>query len=1180
MASNVTSHDVRNSSNTRMIKLITIRLKEAALDSPSFRTSLNHTTAQIEQIEQWIEGLIMSIKKYPQQYTDFKQYNQVLLSQLLPDFLRHGLISSELTFNVVNNSQANLEKLWEKSTNDLSVNQIQIVELLSTVSKTHIKRYKEIKRNLDYLQNKYDTFLQQFLAQSKQKTPHALREDSYQLFEARKLYISCFLDFPIEISKFHNTLNEILIVISDILLKNKSSYDEGYFQKVKAWTDAQSKSINGLLKDIMSARDQIEQTTISHIQPSKNINQYDVALYTERDLLSYIPEIDGSNPNTTFEKHGWLLMKTYVGKPARPIWVKRWVFIKSGVFGMFSIAPSKNSVQETDKIGVLNTKIQYLPNEDRHFCFQITVGGTVVVLQAENLKELKAWLRVFYYEKQRASDPTNESSVLASGRYPPLFSDFACSSLTSVDTELTSSRIQTQVNNNIEGEGALVSTKLSSLASFFLQELSQNDQYKYLDISTPMNTQKSRLSIAANAFIRASGLPNAVVANTYGSVNWGLYYMFDNVKAFTGYQSTFVLKDTSQNLSRIIDQQPYPEYYPSHLKGYDIQMRSLFSYTISKEEFLLCRFDCLWGLNQEQELSGSCFVTHKNLYVYLNSAGFISLIKKPLYDIVAVDAHKDQFWDVLKIYDIEGLNMKGRIFLDDTKAIQAKIDLLIHEVSSAKPKTLKELIVEIQNIDKESEAEKQQTEAVNSNQATGLPPARSMELKETSSFQPFKGSTLANTEIKTNYSNEYKLMAVESFNAPAKALFHILYGDHTSTFREIADFIEYNDFHLTPWFQDGDKVSRIYDFKVSFMKHFLHSDESYLARIRQTIEEFVDNKYYRIEEKKAPMKALLTDYVQFIKKIVIVETDAKNCKIFFYGKFVYPKGNIKIFMNTILTATTFRYNKNETLRIIDSLHKSVEKLGTHGKILKAIRLYGNLSKVESPPELDEIENSLFHLSIGSQIRYYVKSAIYFVAKLLLLFTRLVYTVGFGTFQAISMNKLITFSLCCSMLFNVFLIGKSSVSYWYDRRSEQVLLDFKQSLMSNRLERSLTLNELEALQGYNFNTSSSCFHKFLDNGAAYGSLYAQSANSQFRETRHQIAVKRNELVVQLKVLENAEREILSGSFKNFLISEINLCKVSLDELQVDDEGLKSYCDECIKEFKSLSSLGYSAPLQLL
>lgn len=1165
MASHVTSDDVQNSANTRIIKLITIRLKEAALDSPSFRTSLNHTTAQIEQTERWIDGLLKSIRKYPQQYSDFKQLNHVMLTQLLPDFLKNGLINSELTFNVVNSSQANLQKLWETRISDLSFKDDQIIDLLSTVSKTHIKRYKEIKRNLDYLQNKYDTFLQQFLAQSKQKTPHALREDSFQLFEARKLYLSCLLDFPIEISKFHNVLNETLIVISDLLLKDKSSYDQVYFEKVKAWTDAQSISMNSLWRDLVSSKDQIEHATIAHIQPSKNISQYDLSLYTEKDLVSYMPEIDGNNPDITYEKHGWLLMKTYVGKPARTIWVKRWIFIKTGVFGMFSIAPSKNSVEETDKIGILTTNIQYLPNEDRHFCFQITTGETNIVLQAENLKELKAWLRVFYFEKQRALDPTNESSVLASGRYPPLFSDFASSSLTSVDVELTSSKIDS-------GESTLLSTKLSTLATLFFQELADNDQYKYLDISTPMNTQKSRVSIAAHAFILPSSIPNAVVANTWGSVNWGLYYMFENVKAFNGYQSTFVLKGSRTSLSRIITQQPYPDYYPSHLKGYDIQMRALFDFTTNDNELLLCRFDCLLGLNPEQELPGSCFLTRKNIYVYLNSAGFISLIKKPLYDIVAVDTQRDKHWDVLKIYDIEGLNMKGRIFLDDANAIQKKINLLIHEVSNNKPKTLEELINELNTIDKESERERQQS-LVSSNGSN-----KPLELKETSSFQPFNGSTLANTEIKTNYSNEFKLLAVDTFNAPAKALFHILYGDHTSIFRDTAEFVEYNDFHLTPWFQDDNKVSRIYDFKVSFMQNFHHSNESYLARILQTIEEFVDNKYYRIEEKKAPMKSILTDYVQFIKKVVIVETDAKNCKIYFYGKVVYPQGNVKIFMNKILTATTFSYNKSETNRIIGFLHKSVDKLGSHGKILKAIRLYGNLSKVDTPPELDEIENALFHVSLASQAKYYAKYTFYFVVKVLFMFTRVLYDAGFSIIQAISMNKLLLLLLCCSILGNIFLMGKSSVSYWYDRRSDKILTDFKAGLMSNRLERSLTLNELEILEGYNLNGTTQCFANFLAKGASYDSQFGHSVDSRFRETRHQISVKRNDLLVQLKILETTERELLSGSFKNFLISEINLCKVSLDELNVQDEGLKRYCNECIREFKSFSSSSRT-PLQL-
>ncbi|KAH3680133.1 hypothetical protein WICMUC_000534 [Wickerhamomyces mucosus] len=1136
-------------SSTKAIKLISVRLKEAALDSPSFRASVNNSITQIEQTELWIEGLLKSLKKYPQQFQDFEQVNNVMFNQLLPEFLQNGLINKENTSNVIETSKTNLNSLWSESLKNLNVNAPEIIDLLGDLSRTHLRAFKETRKNFEFLQSKYDSLLLKFLSQSKSKEPSALREDSFQLFEARKLYLSSVLDMPIELSRLYQLINVTLMELSYVLLADKDTYDRIYFDKVKSWNDAQSKSADSLLQDMISSKAQIEKATIKQFEPSRDLKHYSIPSLDTEALYKYNPDVDGPQSDLVYEKHGWLSMKTTVGKPARTIWVRRWAFVKSGVFGLFNLSPSKTFVQESDKIGVLLINVKYASDEDRRFCFEVKSSDTTIVFQAESLKEFRSWLRVFKAEKQRVLDSPKLSGQLAFGRYPPVLTDFASTSLTTVDAELTSSRY---ANNDAPHPLASESVQLAVLTSDNFDFQDENNYYKNTDFHTPVQTSKSKAAIAAKAYVLPSCVPSAITANTWGSVHWGLYYMTDNVKAFNGSHYTTQTPTNNVMLSSLIRSHSYPTYYPNSLKSYDVQMRALFDFTMESDELLLGYFNCLWSLKAEQELSGCCFLTHKNAYFYLNSTGFILLRKKPLTDIVAVDVQRDTNWDVLKIYDFEGLNLRGRIFLEDAKIIQKEIDILINNSSSENPKGNKELLEIFQTFGSSEKSSKgpnsQNTEV----------------LKETISFQPFTGSLIENTEIKTDYTKDHTLLAVESFNAPAKALFHILYGDHSSIARESAPFFQYHDFHFTPWFNDNGKRTRMYDYKLSYFKEFLNLNQDYLVRIRQVIEEFVDNKYYRIEERKAPMKVFLSDYIQITRKIIIIETDTKSCKVLFYQKFNYPWGNTSAVTNILLKATSFHIGKSEVLNIAHAIHKAVEKLGAHGKILKSIRTYGNLSKTNEAPKIENIENFLNNISLASTLKYYTKSIIYLIVRTLFSFMRLFYFATTTSIQTFSTHKFLIGLLGLSIFFNIFLIGKSTVSFWYDRRTNKIIDKFKDTLDVTKMKRSISLDELDVLSKFGFNNSSVCFDTFI----SHEDPFQSNADIRFRETRHQIAVKRNELLVELKILEKTEMELISGSFKNFLLSEINLCKISLNELNVEDRKLIEYCSSCITDYREL------------
>lgn len=1149
----------KSNSTPRLVKLISIKLKEAALDSPSFRASVNYFNSQIDQTEQWIDGLLKSLRRYPQQFNDFKEVNNVLFNQLIPDFLKDGLINQDNSASILDTSKTNLSSLWQGNLNLLEIKEAEIVELLTDLSKNHLKHYREIRKNFDFFQTKFDTLLSKYAAQNKTKEPSALREDAFQLYEVRKSYLSASLDICVEIAKLHQCLDSSLVSMAEMVLKDKDSFDEKYLDKVKAWSVAISASVKTLLNDMQYSRNQIEESTNAQFLPSRDLKVHNPALINPSTLT----EPDLENPEEkTYEKHGWLFMKTTVGKPARQIWVRRWVFVKSGIFGLFSLAPSKNFVQETDKIGVLLSNIRYAPDEDRRFCFEIKTIDVTIVFQAETLKELKSWLRVFSLEKQRAIENSDsEAGEYAFGRYPPLLYEFASTSLTSVDVELTSSRFENTRNDDTQT--TVVSSYLSQLVggneNLDFRASNSAGEFQEPDVNTPIVTKMSKCSILAHAFLDSTVIPTAVTANIWGSVNWGMYYVSDNLTGTRQMKKQAESKEN--NLSSLSKTERYPSYYPANLKNYDVQLKALFDTGIPKDELVVTHFSCLWALNPKQELSGRCFVTTQNCYFYLNSTGFVSLMKKPLSDLVAVDVTIEKDWDTLKVYDIDGLNMKGRIFLDDGRLVQKKLDFLINNHAKTKPKPQSEVIPLLEALEAEELKKVERKQSVRSEAGPSVNP-------ELQSFQPFSGVVSHNKSMKTNYYNEYDQCTVRTYDAPAKAIFHILFGDHSNLLREAIRLIDNDEFIPTPWYQSGSELARTISFKMKLstkMFNLRDSDNNVKSGILQSIEDFVDDKYYRIKELRIPFKVPSGDVLQIQRKYVVSEVDAKTSRLFIYSKIDHTSGSAKTFWAKILSNTTRGLQKEEEIAIADSVEFNVQRLGSHGKIIKAIRTFGNLSKAEG--EFSPQKPVVFEFSFNLLMKFYIKRFLYAFAAVILKISRLGFLCSLKLLENLSMNKFLLFLLGLSVFFNVFLTGKSTVSFWTAKRAEHLVRDFANELSINKMERSIYLSEVDALSSFNFNASSQCFDKFINSEVE--DTAGSKVDHRFKESRHQLAVKRNEMLVELKILEKIEKELVAGSWKNFLLSELHLCKVSLEEMNVKDASLEQYCSSCIEEFGKIS-----------
>ena len=95
---------MNSADDSRQIRLIAVTFKEAALDSPSFRASINHMDDQIDNIEKWIMALSSSVKKFPKYLEELQSFSNSFLEHLVPPFIQDGLIDQEYTVQSLSTS--------------------------------------------------------------------------------------------------------------------------------------------------------------------------------------------------------------------------------------------------------------------------------------------------------------------------------------------------------------------------------------------------------------------------------------------------------------------------------------------------------------------------------------------------------------------------------------------------------------------------------------------------------------------------------------------------------------------------------------------------------------------------------------------------------------------------------------------------------------------------------------------------------------------------------------------------------------------------------------------------------------------------------------------------------------------------------------------------------------------
>jgi hypothetical protein len=296
-----------------------------------------------------------------------------------------------------------------------------------------LRNFKDARRYLEQSQKAFDNTLARYVGQSKTKEPSSLREDAFQVHETRKAYLKASLDFCLLAPQLRYTIDKLLVRVSaDQWREMKRSREVGgsnwtkwgtEMDRVRGWCKEMEAGELVFRRELQTARRDISEVASQASKPSRELEDYN---------LSTVAFLGSKGPSTVNisaqgkdgergEKQGWLFLRTISGKPARTSWVRRWFYVKNGIFGWLVQGPVSGGVEESEKIGVLLCNVKPAVQEERRFCFEVKTKNQTILLQAETQTQLMEWLGAFEVAKNKAIEASASSDYSHPGGLDPAF---------------------------------------------------------------------------------------------------------------------------------------------------------------------------------------------------------------------------------------------------------------------------------------------------------------------------------------------------------------------------------------------------------------------------------------------------------------------------------------------------------------------------------------------------------------------------------------------------------------------------------------------------------------------------------------------------------------------------------------------------------------------------------------
>lgn len=418
-------------------------IKEAALDSPTFRATAVHFGDQIDLIERWLDGYIRAVSRLATEMNALQSLVDNYVQASHPPLqLSEAILDHDYTVLALKRFGEGAREFWNSTLRTMKKAESNVVEPIRAFLQNDLRMLKEARRGLDITQRTFDGAIARYAGQVKTKEASSLREDAFQLHEARKEYLKASMNFCVLAPQVRVTLDKILVkVISEQWRDMKTARESSGrsftswntdIERVRGWSKEIENGERVFKRELHLARQQVESSAELSARPSRDLDYYATStvpyLSTQAASSANIQSPVKPDPaNEKAEKQGWLFQRTITGKPARTYWVRRWFFVKHGIFGWLTQGTRSGAVEESEKIGVLLCGIRPAFQEERRFCFEVKTKDTTILLQADSQADLTEWISSFEVAKRKALEDSKDAGSVdaAFSISPPVAPEFA-----------------------------------------------------------------------------------------------------------------------------------------------------------------------------------------------------------------------------------------------------------------------------------------------------------------------------------------------------------------------------------------------------------------------------------------------------------------------------------------------------------------------------------------------------------------------------------------------------------------------------------------------------------------------------------------------------------------------------------------------------------------------------------
>ncbi|KAK4513061.1 Glutaredoxin [Mucor velutinosus] len=735
-----------------------LTLQDVILDSPVWRANVLHLEEQIDQFEKWIDGFTRALKNYIEAINKHNTQASTLCKRTFFSGLDGTLIDNKMAGNVVTTFATTLQSTIAYKMKLASDLQDILLSPLQQLMKHDLKTFKESRKQFEKTLDKYETQLNRYNVLSKQKEASALREDAFQMYEMRKLYVKSSSDHFTKLVSFKANLEIVLIeCFSGALRSHIEDIDESAYSCTaarskldgwKQWLDESKLTSKYQLNKVQRRCTELQELYMAQVKPHRSLKKYSTAAndpmlavspssHTTMDsgdeetapTLSSTLAAKQLNPNTmgvsrkaSKGKQGYLNSRIMNGKSRSP-WVRRWFFLQEGWLGTCTVSTihkEKGCIVLGDRIRISECIFRVCTDLDRRYCFEVTHPKCNFFLQAETEQDMQQWLWSIEYNMQHHEArplPTSPQLLLSpkaalmNDQIHKEEQDDSSPRLVAMSTSPLPSPDGSQQKNLTP----ILSTTASSLTTLMIRE---GNHTKAIDIKQPQHQDSSK-SHASTSSISGS--------------SWNMPWLTSGINAFSNSEEDLHqnVSDNSNSTSssnelivwpnKLETDAPKPAlfHYSARLETAQKELRKLF-YNVPQDDIVIETFPAslyrapstgnsddaitTTGKSTTYGYHGTAYLTRRNLWFYsCTLMTCVNMIVIPLHKVHSVTientAHSNGMLMLIEANVSEQKQIiRFGLWLESADVIAEKLKQAVSNATSHDPQDTQQLYDTIRNI--------------------------------------------------------------------------------------------------------------------------------------------------------------------------------------------------------------------------------------------------------------------------------------------------------------------------------------------------------------------------------------------------------------------------------------------------------------------------------------------------